>query len=57
MVSKGVELMISGTPIQTKNWRWDINLNWGKNTTRNITLMIRLSVILLNNPNLSEWGK
>ncbi len=38
MESKGVELMISGTPILTKNWRWDINLNWGKNTTRNITL-------------------
>lgn len=38
MESKGVELMISGIPIQTKDWRWEINLNWGKNTTRNITL-------------------
>lgn len=38
MESKGVELMISGTPIQTKDWRWDINLNWGTNSTRNIEL-------------------
>ena len=38
MESKGVELMITGTPIQTKDWRWDVTLNWGKNTTRNIEL-------------------
>lgn len=38
MESKGVELMITGTPIQTKDWRWDVTLNWGKNTTRNVEL-------------------
>ncbi len=38
MESKGVELMISGTPVQTKDWRWDVNLNWGTNSTRNIEL-------------------
>lgn len=38
MESKGVELMVSGTPIQTKDWKWDISLNWGKNTTHNVTL-------------------
>ena len=38
MESKGVELMITGTPIQTKDWRWDVTLNWGKNTTRNVKL-------------------
>ncbi len=38
MESKGVELMITGTPIQTKDWKWDLTLNWGKNTTRNIEL-------------------
>ena len=32
MESKGVELMVTGTPIQTKDWRWDVTLNWGKNT-------------------------
>lgn len=38
MESKGVELMVTGTPIQTKDWRWDVTLNWGKNTTRNVEL-------------------
>ena len=38
MESKGIELMITGTPVQTKDWRWDVTLNWGKNTTRNIEL-------------------
>jgi len=38
MESKGVELMVNGTPIMTKDWRWDVTLNWGKNTTRNVSL-------------------
>lgn len=38
MESKGVELMVTGTPIQAKDWRWDVTLNWGKNTTRNVEL-------------------
>ena len=33
MQSHGVELMITGTPIQTKDWQWDLNLNWGMNRT------------------------
>ena len=31
--SHGVELMITGTPIQTKDWKWDVTLNWGMNRT------------------------
>ncbi|WP_203558648.1 SusC/RagA family TonB-linked outer membrane protein [Bacteroides sp. 51] len=38
MESKGIELMVNGTPIMTKDWRWDVTLNWGKNTTRNVEL-------------------
>ena len=38
MESKGFEVMVSGTLIQTKDWNWDVTLNWGKNTTRNISL-------------------
>ena len=38
MESKGIELMVNATPFQNKDWRWDITLNWGKNTTRNISL-------------------
>lgn len=31
--NKGVELSLYGTPVQTKDWQWDLNLNlsWNKN--------------------------
>ncbi len=31
--SKGVELMLGITPIQTKDWTWDLNVNFTKNKT------------------------
>ena len=33
MKSHGVELMITTTPIRTRDWQWDVNLNWGMNKT------------------------
>ena len=38
MRSYGAEISLTGTPIETKDWSWDVTLNWGKNTTRNIEL-------------------
>lgn len=38
MKSYGYELMISATPIQTKTWKWDVNLNWGLNRTECVEL-------------------
>ncbi len=31
--SKGVELMLGFTPIETKDWTWDLNVNFTKNKT------------------------
>ena len=31
--SKGVEIMLGYTPIKTKDWIWDLNLNFSKNKT------------------------
>ncbi|RNC66529.1 SusC/RagA family TonB-linked outer membrane protein [Proteiniphilum sp. X52] len=31
--SKGMELMLGFTPIETKDWRWDLNVNFTKNKT------------------------
>ncbi|WP_044122036.1 SusC/RagA family TonB-linked outer membrane protein [Segatella baroniae] len=31
--SHGFELMLNGTPVQTKDWQWDLNLNWGMSRT------------------------
>lgn len=36
--SYGAELMITGTPVQTRDWQWDLNLNWGTNTSKCISL-------------------
>ena len=36
--SRGIELTLGGTPIQTKNFRWDINANLTRNRTRIIAL-------------------
>ena len=30
--------MIGGTPIRTKDWTWDVNLNWGLNRTKCVEL-------------------
>ena len=38
MRSEGVELSITGTPIKTKDWQWDVTLNWGLNRTKCIEL-------------------
>lgn len=36
--SKGVELMIGGTPVKTADWNWDLNLNFTKNQTKVLEL-------------------
>lgn len=38
MRSYGYELMVSGTPVRTKDWEWSVNLNWGLNRTECIEL-------------------
>lgn len=36
--NRGVELMLRGTPIQTKDFSWDVTLNWSKNDNKIIEL-------------------
>jgi len=43
--SKGVELMLGGTPVRTGNWNWDLNLNFTKNETKIIKLAEGVDVI------------
>jgi hypothetical protein len=38
MSSHGWEVMLTGTPIQTKDWNWDVTLNWGLNRTTCVEL-------------------
>ena len=32
--NKGVELVLNTTPVQTRNFRWDLNFNWSKNNNK-----------------------
>lgn len=36
--NKGVELAVNLTPVQTRNWRWDIGFNFAKNKNKVISL-------------------
>lgn len=34
IVSRGIEISINGTPIQTKNFTWEVSLNWARNRNK-----------------------
>ncbi|MFN2396775.1 MAG: SusC/RagA family TonB-linked outer membrane protein [Bacteroidales bacterium] len=38
--NKGVELALYGTPVRTRDFSWDISLNWAKNSNEVIELFI-----------------
>ncbi len=43
--SKGWELAVSGTPIKTKDWNWNISTNWSKNETRLVEIAPGIDVL------------
>lgn len=60
--SSGAELMISGTPVQTKDWQWDLNVNWGTNTSKCISLddavkRFTLGTVRIGSVVVDEGGK
>ncbi len=36
--NKGIELQLTGTPVKTANFQWDINLNWSRNRNEVVSL-------------------
>lgn len=48
----GVEVQLGLTPVNSRNFRWDINLNWAKNNSIVQDLPDGVSEIVLN----SNWG-
>ncbi len=36
--NKGIEVALSGTPVKTKDFSWDVSLNWTRNVTRLVSL-------------------
>jgi TonB-linked outer membrane protein, SusC/RagA family len=49
--NKGIELTLTGSPIKTKAFTWDINLNWTKNVNKVVDLYEGVNNILLS----SAW--
>jgi TonB-linked SusC/RagA family outer membrane protein len=45
--NKGIELSVFGTPIQTKDFSWNINLNWTRNRNKVEELTPGVDVIVL----------
>ena len=38
VTNKGVELLLTTTPVQTRDFRWDLNFNWAKNKNLVVSL-------------------
>ncbi|WP_267739550.1 SusC/RagA family TonB-linked outer membrane protein [Myroides injenensis] len=36
--NRGIELVVNGTPVKNKNFRWDTTLNWAKNDNKILSL-------------------
>jgi outer membrane receptor protein involved in Fe transport len=51
--NKGIELAISGTPVTTKDFNWDLGLNFSKNTNTIIELTETTKVQLLSDASVS----
>ena len=43
--NKGIELMLSGTPIQKKDFSWDVNFNFASNKNKVLALPYPLTII------------
>jgi TonB-linked SusC/RagA family outer membrane protein len=43
--NKGIELMLSGTPITSKNFSWDVNFNFARNTNTVLELPYPLTIV------------
>ena len=45
--NKGIELSLYGTPIKTENFEWKVNVNWGQNKSKVLSLASGLDNLLL----------
>lgn len=49
----GIELMISGTPVKTANFKWDVDFNFAQNNNEVIELDGKTTAYQISSPNLS----
>lgn len=46
--NKGIEVSLSGAPVATQNFRWDITLNWAQNRNKVVELQEGIDVLRIN---------
>lgn len=48
MINRGIEVMINGTPVQSKNFTWDVSLNGSRNKNKIVSLTPGVDQMQLN---------
>jgi outer membrane receptor protein involved in Fe transport len=43
--NKGIELMLSGTPVRSKDFNWDVNFNFARNVNKVLSLPYPLTIL------------
>ena len=54
MTSKGWEIMLTGTPVLTKGFSWDVTLNWGQNRTECVELADGLTQFVIGETRMGK---
>ena len=52
MQNKGIELSLFGTPVKTRDFSWDVRVNWTKNNNTVVSLFSDSAILQLNTANL-----
>jgi len=52
--SRGFEVSLNTTPVQSRSWRWDLNLNWGTNTSKCVKLYDGITTYTLGSMRIGE---
>jgi len=47
ITNKGLELTLTGTPVKTTNFNWDITVNWSRNVNRVVSLATGVPKVLI----------
>ncbi len=55
--NRGIELVLSGTPVQTKDFTWDVALNFSKNSNKIVKLADGVTQQELQHPSLTQFLK
>lgn len=51
--NRGIELMLTGVPVQTKDFQWDVILNFSKNNNKIVELSDGIETQILSDPSIT----